>query len=103
MQEVQIAQRAPPLLHIRLDQKGAVAVAAMARRALGLLDADEVRRAQFGTLQAEASTEFGEQRFLADQATGIEQRRANGCVVARLGQAFVDRAGGVPDLEPQIP
>jgi hypothetical protein len=42
MQEVKVAQRAPPLLDVRFDEKGAVAVAAMALGALRLLDADSL-------------------------------------------------------------
>ena len=75
----------------------------MAGVALGLLGREVAGRAGAGAGRAEAAGKILEQRGVAGEAAGVQQRGADGVVAVGLGQAVRHRARGVADLEAEIP
>jgi hypothetical protein len=102
-QRVQIAQAAFAVLDVRLDQIARLADPTQALFALGELGGDEFGAGTLGDLLVEAGDELVEQLLLAEQEARFENGGADGHVRPRLADAFVDRAGGVPDLQPHVP
>ncbi|ODT27781.1 MAG: hypothetical protein ABS54_05835 [Hyphomicrobium sp. SCN 65-11] len=100
---MQVAQAALAVLDVRLDAVARGACALMAGRPLGELGFDEGALAALDDLVAEAAHELIEQRPVAEDVAGVEQRRADGHVGARELQALVDGARRVTDLQAQIP
>ncbi len=100
---LQVAQPAAAFLDVRFDEERAVAVALMTRRALMLLGGDEVADPGMAKILAELPDELGAERFVAGEPPRIEQRGADRGVARRLGQALLDRARRVPDLQTEIP
>ena len=88
---------------MRLHQIGAVAVALVALLPLRPLGGEELADAPFPPGRGEALGELGEDRLLAGQEAGLQQRRLHRGVGARILQAFGDGTGGVADLQPQVP
>ncbi len=103
VERLQVAQTAAAFLDIRFDHERAVAEAAMARLAFGLLGGDVFGRAGGLAGGAEALMEILEQRRVAGERAGVEQRGTDGDVLGAFAQAFLDRAGGVADLQPEVP
>ncbi len=102
-QRVQIAQAALAVLDIGLDQIARLSGAAMALLALGELGGDEFGRRALHHLLVEARDQFVVQRLVAGEKPGLQDRGADGHVAARLPDRFIDRAGGMADLQPHVP
>ena len=75
----------------------------MAEVALGKLGVDEVGAGAGYHLFVEARLEAAEDLFVAPHEAGLEEGGANGVVLAGEADAFLHRARGVADLEPQVP
>src|SRR5215468_758228 len=75
----------------------------MALVALGELGLDEVAAIAGQELLGEAAGELVEQRAVAPQVARFEKRGADGLVAIGIAQAFLDRARGVADLQPEVP
>ena len=103
VQRLQVAQTAAALLHIRFHHERRVAIAPVPRVALGLLGGNELANPRLGTGAAEGEPEFLEHQHIAGNMPRVEQRRPHRDVAARLAQAILDRARGVPHLQPEIP
>ena len=102
-QRVEVAQAPLALLDIGLDE--------IARRsrlphpgfALSKLGGDKLGRRLGDDLLVEPGCQLLEQRLVARNEPGLEERGADGHVGARLLQAFVDSSRRVPDLELEVP
>ena len=102
-QRVQIAQAPLAVLDVGLDQVARLAGAAQALLALGELGGDEFGGGVAHHLVVEAGDELVEQRAVAEQEARFQDGGADGHVRLGLADAFVDRAGGVADLQPGVP
>ena len=102
-QGVQVAQAALAVLDVRLDEIARLAAAAVALLALGELGRDEIRPGALHHLLVEARHQLVEQLLVAEQEARFEQRGADRHVRLGLPDALVDRAGGVADLQAQVP
>ena len=102
-QRVQVAQAAFAVLDVRLDQIARLPAAADAVFAFGELGGDEFGGGVAHDLVVEACHQFVEQLAVAEQKARFENGGADGHVRLGLADAFVDRAGGVADLQPRIP
>ena len=103
VKRLEIPQPAAAFLDIRLHDKRAVAVAAVANRTLSLLGRDIFGRPGFLAGCAKAAIKLGEKRFVTGQEPRIKQRRPDRCVLGALSQAIADGAGGMTNLEAEIP
>ena len=103
VQGVQVAQAAVAFLDVGLDEIARGAGAGVADVLLLELGVDEGPGIAFKHVLAEAALEFGEQRLVAEDQAGVEQRGANGHVGVGQPHALIDVAGGVADLEAEIP
>ena len=103
VQRLQVAQPAPPLLHVRLHHERRVAIALVPRIALGLLGGDEFPHPGLDTGLAERALELLEHRRVAGDPPRIQQAGAHRHIRLRLAQAIRDRARGVPHLQSQVP
>src|SRR5262245_12351594 len=103
MQGVQIAQTALAVLDVGLDEITRGAGARMPRILLGELGLDESSGVAFEHVLAEAAAEIVKQSAVAEDQPRIEQRGADGHVGTATADALVDIAGGVADLEAEIP
>ena len=103
VQRLQVAQPAAAFLDIGLDDKRAVAIAAVPHRALGLLGGDVFGRARFLAGGAEAAVKLAEQGLVAGQEARVEQRRADRRVLGALHQAIPDRPRRMADLQAEVP
>src|SRR6266702_1330085 len=102
-QRVQIAQAALAVLDVGLDEVARLPGAAVALLALGELGGDELRGAVLHDVTIEARDELVVEPAIADQITGLQHRGADRHVGLGLADAFVDRAGGVADLQAHVP
>ena len=102
-QRVEVAQAALAFLDVRLDQIARVAGLAVALVALGELGGDEVRAGVLDDFAVETGLQLVRQILRAADIAGFEDRGADRHVAARQPDAFVDRAGGMADLEAEIP
>ncbi len=102
-QRVQVAQPALAVLHIGLDQIARLAAAAMAFFALGELCGDEVGRRALHHVLVEAFDQLVIERLVAGQKPRLENGGADRHVAARLPDRFIDRAGGMADLQAHVP
>ena len=102
-QRVQIAQAAFAFLHVRFDQIARLTGAAQALLAFGKLGGDEFRRAVLDDVAVEAGDELVVELAVAEQIAGLQHRGADRHVGLGLADAFVDRAGGVADLQAHVP
>ncbi len=102
-QRVQVAQSALAVLDVGFDQIARLPGAAMALFALGELGGDELGRGALHHLLVEAVDQFVVERLVAGQEPGLEDRGADRHVAPRLADRFIDRAGGVADLQPHVP
>ena len=102
-QRVQVAQAALAVLHVGLDQIARLAAAAMPLLALGEFRGDEFGRGALHHVLVEARDQFVVERLVAGQEPRLEDGGADRHVAARLPDRFIDRAGGVADLQPHVP
>ncbi len=100
---MEIAQAALAVLHVRLDQVARLSRAADAVLALGQLGGDELGGGVAHHLIVEARHQLVEQLAVAEQEPCFQDGGADGHVRLGLADAFVDRAGGVADLQARIP
>ena len=103
MQRVQIAQTALAVLDVGLDEIARGAGTRMARILLGKLRLDEGPGVALKHILAEAAPELVKQGAVAEDQPRIEQRGADGHVGEAPADALVDIAGGVADLEAEVP
>ena len=102
-QRVQVAQPAFALLDVGLHDVARIAHALVALVALGELGLDEVAPVARGEFLRVELRQLVEQRAIAPDVARLEQRRADRLVAVGIAQALVDRAGGVADLEAEVP
>ena len=102
-QRVQITQSTLAVLDVGLDQIARLPGATVALLALGKLGGDEFRAGALRHLLVEARDQFVEQLAVAKQIAGLQDAGADRHVGLGLPDAFVDRAGGVADLESDVP
>ncbi len=102
-QRVQVAQAAFAVLDIGFDQIARLPAAAMPLLALGELGGDELGRGALYHFLVEAPDQLVVERPVAGQEPGLEDRGADRHVAARLADRFVDRTGGVADLQSHVP
>ena len=102
-QRVEVAQAALAVLDVGLDQIARGAGPPDAGLALGELRLREGRGRTLDHLGAEAPQHVVEDECVAGDEAGLQQRRADRHVGARLAHAVVDRADGVADLQLEIP
>jgi hypothetical protein len=100
---LQVAQAAAPLLHMRLDQEGAVAVSRMAPGPLLPLGGEEGAEAAFPPLRVEGGAEAAEDRPVADQEAAVDEGGEHRRIAPRLLHAVADAARRMADLQPEIP
>ena len=100
---LEVSQAAFALFDVGLDQEGAVAVAPMSGVALGLFGDQESAGAVGAAEGHEALAELGEQTLVAGQQARVDHGGADHHVALGVVQAVFDRAGGVADLEPEVP
>src|SRR5581483_12377098 len=91
------------VLDVGLDEIARLTGAPMPLLALGKLAGDELRAGALNHLAIESRHQLVEQLAIAEQKARFQQRSANRHVRLGLADAFVDRTGGVPDLQIQIP
>ena len=102
-QRLQVAQAALAVLDVGLDE-----IAAFADLAVTLVAFGELGLGVFGAgvlhhFEVEAADQLLVERFVAPQETGLEDRGADRVVGARQAYALVDVAGGVTDLQAEVP
>ena len=102
-QRVEIAKPALAVLDVRLDEVARGAGLGDAGVALLELRVDELGRAAAHHLLVEAGEKRVVERRVAEEEPRLEERGADRHVRLRLADADVDRAGGVADLELQVP
>jgi len=102
-QRVQVAQATLAVLHVRFDQVARLTGTTMPFLAFGELCGHEFRSRALHHLLVEARDELVIERAVADQEARLQHRGADRHVGARLADRFVDRAGGVADLQPHVP
>ena len=102
-QRVQVAQAALAVLDVGLDQIARLPAAAMPLLALGELGGDEFGRGALHHFLVEARDQFVIERLVAGEEARLQHGGADGHVAARLADRFIDRAGGVADLQPHVP
>ena len=100
---MEVAQAPLAVLDIGLQRVAGIAGALVALVALGELGLDEVEAVAGDHLAAEAALQLLEQLRIAPEESGFQQPGADGHIRLGLADAFVHRAGGVADLEAQIP
>ncbi len=102
-QGVQIAQAALALLDVGLDHEPAGPGLGVALIPLLQLGGDELRGRAADHLIAKALAKIGRQGLIAGEAPRLQDRGADGDILARELDALGHRARGVADLEAQIP
>ena len=100
---LQVAQAALAFLDVGLDQIAAFALARMALVALGQLGFDKVAAVAGGDLGPEFLAQLFVERLVAPQIARLQDGGADGDVLLGQPHAFGQAAGGVADLQPQIP
>jgi hypothetical protein len=100
---VEIAQAALALLDVGLEGVAGIAHAAVALVAFGELGLGEGEAGAGDDLLGVAPPQLLIERLLAADVAGLQQVGADGEVGLGLAQALVDRAGGVADLQAEIP
>ncbi len=102
-QRVQVAQAALAVLDVGLDQIARLPGAAVALLALGKFGGDEFGRGALHDFLVEPRHQFIIERLVPGQESRFEDRGADRHVAARLPDRFIDRAGGVADLQSHVP
>src|SRR5690606_3473658 len=102
-QGVEVAEAALAFLDVGLDEVARGALLLVALVALGKLGGDELAAGALHDLGVEAGDEFVAQRAVAPDVAGLEDGGADRHVGARQAHAFGDAAGGVADLEAEVP
>src|SRR5256712_271695 len=100
---LQVAQASLALLQVRLEQPHRTAIAASALVELLELVADEFLDAPLLQLGDSGALEPLEQLRVARDQAAVEQRRADGVVLARELDALVQRARRVPGFQTGVP
>ena len=100
---VQVAQAALAFLDVRLDQIARIARLLVALVALGELGGHEFRAGAGDDLRVEAFLQIGDQGIVTADVAAFEDRRADRHVGLGQLDAFLDRAGGMADLEAHVP
>ena len=100
---VEVAQPALAFLDIRLDDIAAVAEAQMPLVALGQFPLGEFRAGLLHQLLGEAGAELPVKSGFAPEEARLQQARADRGVPAGEAEAFLDRTGGMADLEARVP
>ena len=75
----------------------------MAGIALGELGLDEFRSGIICNLGIKPAAQFVIELLVAPKVAGFQHGGANGQIAARQADAFIDRAGGLADLQFQVP
>ncbi|KTT54425.1 hypothetical protein SB7C_12340, partial [Staphylococcus epidermidis] len=99
-QRVQVAQAALAVLDVGLDEVARGAGLGHAHVALAQLRLHELGGGADHHFLVEALDQLVIQRLVAGQEPGFQDRGADRHVAARLADRFIDRAGGVADLQP---
>ena len=102
-QSVEVAQSALGILNVGLDEIAAAPGLAHAGVALGQLGATNSAGVSRTTSRSKPLAHVLEEVAIAEDEARLEQRGANRHVLARIGEALLDRACGMPDLLAQIP
>ena len=102
-ERVDVAQAALALLDVGFDEIARQASAVEAGVAFLQFRGDEFAGGLAHQLRIEAGAHVFEERLVAENETGFQQRGAHGHVLARLAQAFIDRAGRMAHLLPEVP
>ena len=102
-QRVEVAQAALALLDVRLDEVSRLALPAVALVALLQLGGDELLARAAHHRLIEAVVELLGERCVSDDQPALQERGADRDVGAGELDAFIDRAGSVADLQPEIP
>ena len=102
-QRVQVPQPAFAVLDVRFDQIARLSAAPDAVFAFRELGGDEIGGGVAHDFVVKARHQFVEQLAVAEQKARFENGGADRHVRLRLADAFIDRAGGVADLQPRIP
>ncbi len=100
---LQITQPALAVLDIGLDVVTAVAHLLVALVAFGQLAGDELHRGARLHLVVEGAAKLQEQVLITPQVTRFQQRRADRQVAPGQADAVIDRAGGMADLQAEVP
>ena len=102
-QSVQVPEAALALLDIGLDHVAGGAGPGVAVVPLLQLGGHEFGPGSLGHVLAEPAAQIGAQGLVPGEVARLQQGRADGVVLPRQADAFLDGAGGVTDLEAQIP
>src|SRR4029079_15396632 len=102
-QRVQVAQSALSVLDVGLNQIARLAGSAMALLALVELGGDKLRASALDDGFVETRHQLVEQLLVAEQERAFQDGGADPHVRLGLADAFVDRSGGMADLETEIP
>lgn len=102
-QRVQIAQSALAVLDVRLDQIAGLAGAAMAFLTFRKFRGDEFGGSALHHFRIETRYQFIIKGLIAGEKARLQNGGADGHVAARLPDRFIDRAGGMSDLQPHVP
>ena len=100
---MQVAQAALAVLDVGFDQIARLPGAAVPFLALGELGGDEFGGGALHHFLVEPRDQFVVERLVAGQESRLEDRGADRHVAACLPDRFVDRTGGVADLQAHVP
>ena len=103
VQGLKVAQTALALFDVRFQHIALTALLFVARGAFGQLGLDEFRPGLAKQFRPKLGAQLAGQRLMPGEETTLEQGGANGDVFACKADAVLDGAGGVTDLQPQIP
>ena len=103
VERLEIAQAALAVLHIGFDDIAAVAHALVARVALLQLLREKCALVALDNLKCEAPLAFGIEVAVTPDVAPFEQRGADRQIVLRQPDRLVQRAGGMADLEAEVP
>src|SRR5476651_2289092 len=102
-QGVEIPEAAFSVFDIWLDEIARAARLSDAAIAFGKFGRDELSRGPLHDLALEPGPHVLEKRPVPEDHAGFEERGADRHVVARLSEAFLDRAGRMADFLTEIP
>ena len=102
-QGLEVAQAALALLDVGLQHVAGVALAGVALGPLGELELEELRAGGGEELAPKPVVEGPREGGVAPEPAVLQQAGADGHVGLGLADALVRRAGGMADLQPQVP
>ena len=100
---MQIAQAALAVLDIGFDQIARFARTQMAHIAFSQCGGDKRRLAVFHDILVEALNQFIKQGLVSAQHAGLKHRGHDRFIALGKPDTFIDRAGRMTNLEPQVP